>query len=382
MRILDSTTATGTSSRPTVAVVDLDAIRHNVRTLRPPGAEVMAVVKANGYGHGDVAVAGAALDAGASWLGVALVEEGIRLRHAGLDAPILVLTEFPPGSETEALAAGLTPSLYSEMGLRGVAEAARRLGAEPGVHVKVDTGMHRVGLAPESIEAFLAALSQSGLKLEGLWTHFATSEELDDPFAHRQLQRFTAVVEGVRTAGFEPRYLHAANSAAIMARPETHFDLVRLGIAMYGLSPGPQLFGLADLRPAMAWKSAVSMVKRVGAGERLSYGRRYRLERESTVATVPVGYADGYSRRLSGGGEVLINGVRLPVAGTVTMDQILVDCGGEAVQVGDEVALMGRQGSEEITADELASKMGTINYEVVCGVSERVPRRYTNAGTG
>jgi alanine racemase len=364
--------------RPTVAVVDLDAIRHNVRTLKPEGAEVMAVVKANGYGHGSVQVARAALAAGARWLGVALVEEGIELHDSGIRGRILVLSEFPPGSEKEALSAGLIPTLYTEEGLRRLTKAAASLGRPVGVHVKVDTGMHRVGLDPDRVVPFVARLFDSGLDFEGLWTHFAKAEETNDSFTTRQLDRFDAVATRLRDARMIPRYRHAANSAATMSCPEAHLDLVRLGIAMYGLSPGPDLLAEADwkLESAMSWKSAVSMVKRVPAGEAVSYGQRYTLVDPANVATVPVGYADGYSRLLSGKAQVLIRGRRYPVAGTITMDHVMVDCGEDRVEEGDEVVLIGQQGSDRITANDLAAWIGTISYEIVCGVSERVPREY------
>ena len=365
--------------RPTVAVVDLDAVRHNVRALMPERAAIMAVVKANGYGHGAVPVGSAALEGGAEWLGVALVEEGIALRDGGIEAPVLVLTEFPPGSERDALDANLTPTVYTREGLARLAAAAK--GRSIGAHVKVDTGMHRVGLPPEEGMPFLEAVAAAGLRVEGLWTHFAKSEELADPFTSVQVERFGAVVEAARAAGLKP-LVHAANSAAAMARPDTHFDLVRLGLATYGLCPGPELLDRATalaLRPALSWRSAVTMVKRVARGERISYGQRYRLEREATVATVPVGYADGYGRRSSGKAQVLIRGRRYPVAGTVTMDHLMVDCGDDPVEPGDDVLLIGRQGDEEVTADDLASWIGTVNYEIVCGLSERVPREYVGA---
>lgn len=368
--------------RPTVAEVDLDAIRHNVRALKPPGAELMAVVKANGYGHGDVPVARAALEAGATWLGVALVEEGMRLREAGIDAPVLVLTEFPPGSEKEALEAGLTPTLYTDAGLEAVGDAARALGRTPGVHVKLDTGMHRVGLHPDRAAAFVARVREAGLELEGLWTHFAASEDPDHPSARRQLAWFLRTVEAVAAAGHRPRYRHAANSGAVIAIPHSHLDLVRAGVAVYGILPGEALAGRVDLRPAMSLRSRVSLVKRVAAGEALSYGLRYRLERESTIATVPVGYADGYLRALSGRARVLIRGRRYPVAGTITMDQLLVDVGDDPVAAGDEVVLFGGQGDARVSAEEVAAWAGTIGYEVVCAVSERVPREYRGIGEG
>jgi alanine racemase len=362
--------------RPTVAVVDLDAIRDNVRVLKPQGAEVMAVVKANGYGHGAAPVARAALEAGATWLGVALVEEGTELRDAGLSAPVLVLTEFPPGSEREALAARLTPTVYTREALARLAHAAGLVQRPVGVHVKIDTGMHRAGLPPEDAAGFLVDVRRSGLEIEGLWTHLAVADEPDDPFTQTQLQRFRTVVEGARKAGTVPRYLHAANSAAMLSRPDSHFNLVRPGLAVYGLAPGPRLPGVADLRPALTWRSAVSLTKRVAAGEAISYGQRYRLDRPATIATVPVGYADGFRWALGEGGEVLIRGRRRPVAGSVTMDQIMDSCQDDPVAMGDEVVLIGRQGAEWIRVEELAVRLATIPYEVVCGLSERVPRVY------
>ena len=363
--------------RPTIAEVDLDAIRHNVRLLKPPAAELMAVVKANGYGHGALPVATAALGAGATWLGVALVEEGIALREAGIEAAILMLTEFPPGSEKDALAAGLTPSLYSDQGLDRLAEAAHTFGeAKIGVHVKLDTGMHRVGLEPSEVVPFAKRIEDSGLRIDGVWTHFARAEELDDLSIGKQLTLYTQAIEALAAAGVPVRYRHVANSAATIALPETHFDLVRVGVALYGISPGRAIDGRVALRPAMSLRSQVSLAKRVVAGEGVSYGLRYRLERDSTIATVPVGYADGYARALAERGRVLIKGKRYPIAGTVTMDQLTVDCGDDEVEVGDEVVLFGRQDDEEITADEVASWYGTIGYEVVCAVGDRVLREY------
>jgi alanine racemase len=366
--------------RPTVAQVDLDAVRHNAGLLRPERAELMAVVKANGYGHGAVPVARAALEAGATWLGVALVEEGIRLRDAGIEAPVLVLTEFPPGSEKEALAAGLTPTLYSDRGLAAVAEGARALGRPVAVHLKVDTGMHRVGLHPDRAGPYVDEVLGRGLELEGLWTHFAVSEDPEHPSARAQLARFLEVTDALSGRGIRPRVRHAANSGAVLSLPESHLDLVRAGIALYGVSPGPALDGRLDLRPAMSLRSRVALVKRVAAGEALSYGLRYRLDREATIATVPVGYADGYMRAVSGRAQVLIRGRRYPVAGTITMDQLLVDVGDDPVAAGDEVVLFGEQDGQRITAEEVAGWAGTIGYEIVCAVSERVPREYRGAG--
>jgi len=360
--------------RPTFVRVDLAAIRHNAAVLTPQGVGLMAVVKADAYGHGDVAVARAALEAGASWLGVALVEEGLGLRAAGIDAPILVLSEFPPGSDAEALAAVLTPSLYSPEALARLAGAAP---AGTAVHVKVDTGMHRVGVyPPEVAPAFVDEVVGSGLRLEGLWTHFARSEE-DEGTTRDQLALFRRVVDDVKAAGHVPDLLHAANSGATILHPESHLDLVRTGIALYGVPPGPGVGAALGLRPAMSWHSAVSFVRRLPAGEAISYGHRSRLERDANVATVPVGYADGYPRALSSVADVLIRGRRCRVVGSVTMDQLMADCGDLPVAAGDEVVLLGAQGDESITAEDLATAAGTIAYEIVTRIGRRVPRETT-----
>ena len=364
-----------TAYRPTAVRVDLEAVEHNIRALQPADAALMAVVKADGYGHGAVEVARAALDAGATWLGVALVEEGLALRDAGLRAPILVLSEFPTGSEKDALAADLTPTVYTDRGVQAVADAAGALGRTAAVHVKVDTGMHRVGLhPPEDAAPFVDRVIRAGCDLEGLWTHFARAEE-DELTTRRQLELFHRVIRDVRDHGMAPRIVHAANSAAAILYPEAHFDLVRNGIALYGLDPGGGLGERAGLRPALSWRSEVSAVRTLPAGELVSYGHRYGVA-GGAVATVPVGYADGYRRGLSDSGEVLIRGRRRRVAGTITMDQLLVDCGDGAVEIGDEVVLIGRQGDEEITADELAALCDTINYEIICGIGPRVPREH------
>lgn len=364
--------------RPTVVDVDLAAIRHNVGVLKPAEAELMAVVKADGYGHGAVEVARAALGSGASWAGVALVEEGIELRLAGIDAPILVLSEFPAGSESVALAHGLTPTLCSDAGLERLAGAAR---GRIAVHVKVDTGMHRIGIwPPEDAPAFCRRVIAAGLEVEGVWTHLARSEEDADTTA-TQLERFLACVESVRAAGLEPRWIHASNSGGVLRHPEADLDLVRPGIALYGIPPAPEVGPDRGLRPALTWRSEVAFARRLPAGERLSYGHRYRLASTSWVATVPVGYADGYPRGLSDRADVLIGGRRCRVAGSVTMDQLIVDCGDLEVHQGDEVVLIGRQGPEAVTAWELAAGLGTVAWEIVARIGIRVPRRYPPAGS-
>lgn len=366
--------------RPTVAEIDLGAIRHNVTELGSlvgPGVERLAVVKANAYGHGDVEVARACLDAGATRLGVALVEEGVRLREAGIDAPILVLVEATPEAAKEIVARELTPTLFSLGAAQALNDAASIAGARLNVHVCVDTGMHREGASFEAGAQLVADVARLGsLEVEGLWSHFALGEHEAHPFTVEQIDRFRQLCEEVENLGIDVPVRHLTSSAGIALYPESHFDLVRMGIMIYGLYPHDALRSRCDLRPAMRLVSAVGTARRVPAGEGVSYGLTYSPDKEATIATVLIGYADGYSRLLSNQGDVLIGGRRRRVAGRVTMDQIMVDCGDEDVAVGDEVVLIGKQGDDEITADELAAKIGTINYEIVSTVGPRVPRTY------
>jgi alanine racemase len=369
--------------RPVWAEVDLDAVRANVRTLAELAAPaaLMAVVKADGYGHGAVPVAHAALDAGASWLGVALVEEGAELRDAGIDAPILVLSEPPPAAAPAVVSQGLTPVAYTPVGIEALAKAVahgERTTALP-VHLKVDTGMHRVGCKVDDAHALAESIAgRDELRLEGVLTHLAAADEPDNPYTGQQLERFDGVLSGLRHAGVAFDMVHAANSAGLLAfGDQARFDLVRCGIAVYGVPPAPALTDRVPLRPAMALKARVSHVKTLPAGARLSYGLRYTMPHDGSVATVPVGYADGVPRALSAhGGEVIVRGRRHPIAGTVTMDQLMIDVGDGPVDVGDEVVLLGRDGDAEVTADEWADRLGTINYEIVCSIGRRVPRRY------
>jgi alanine racemase len=365
------------------AEVDLGAIRHNATTLAAlasPG-RLCAVVKANGYGHGAVPVARAALEGGASWLAVALVEEGVELREAGIDARVLLLSEPPLDAMDEVVARDLTPTIYTEAGVDAAAKAVAAAGRDErlSVHVKVDTGMHRVGAPPEAALGLADAVNRRPeLRLAALWTHLAVADEPGNDFTGSQLDRFERVRTALQRRGVLPELVHAANSAGLISHPASRYNFVRCGIAVYGIDPDPALAGLADLRPSMSLRARVSYVKEVPAGHRISYGLRYRFDATSVVATVPIGYADGVPRRLSSlGGEVLVGGRRRPIAGTVTMDQIMVDCGPDAdVAAGDEVVLIGRQGGEQITAQDWANRLDTIAYEVVCGVGPRVPRVY------
>lgn len=364
--------------RPAWAEIDLGAIRRNVGRVRErlaPGARLMAVVKANAYGHGEVEVARAALEAGAASLGVILVDEGLRLRAAGIDAPVLLLHEPPAGRLGEALAADLTPCLFTERGLAALGEAADRAGRTVRAHLKIDTGLNRLGVPTWGLEQFVAALAkEASVELEGVFSHFAFADRPAHAFIDEQVRRFADSLELLAAHGIEPPVRHIANSAAAVSRPDTHFDMVRLGIAMYGLSPGPECEGMIPLEPAMALRAEVAMVKRVPAGEAVSYGHRYRLERDGTIASIPLGYADGWPRALAGNAAVLIGGRRHPAVGTVCMDSFMVDLGDDECAVGDEAVLIGAQGVERITAAEIAAALGTINYEVVTRISHRIPR--------
>lgn len=366
---------------PVWAEVDLGAIRHNVGVLRAtaPGAEVMGVVKGYAYGHGNPASAQAMLQGGASRLGVARVAEALHLRDAGISAPIHVFTEPPPHAAPAMIEHDLTPTVYTHEFAQALSDAAAERNSRVPVHVKLDTGMHRVGLLADDVpDAMRSLQSLPGLEIEGAWSHLAVADVPDHPFTRKQLDLFTDLLQRIEGTGVRLRYRHIANSAAALSLQETHFDLVRPGVACYGLWPSEALTGSADLRPALALKARISMVKVVPAGEALSYGLKYELERRGRVVTVPVGYADGYDRRLSGRADVLIGGVRYRVSGTVCMDQFMVDVGDASVEAGAIVTLVGRDGDDAIWPEELARHIGTINYEVTTRVPSRVPRIYVN----
>jgi alanine racemase len=365
--------------------VDLDAIRANVRALRELAApaELLAVVKANGYGHGAVPVAQAALAAGATWLGVARVDEGEQLRTAGVDAPVMLLSEPAPRVADRVVAQRLTPVVYTEPGIDALAKAVADAGrAEPlAVHLKVDTGMHRVGCSPEEAVALATHVAaRDELVLAGVCTHLAVADEPGNPYTTDQLHRFDTVLDALSARGLRPPLAHAANSAGLLTDPRARYDLVRIGIACYGLPPAPVLADHAGvtLQPALSLRARVTMVKTLPAGARVSYGLRSEVGPSGRVATVPAGYADGVPRNLGlAGGEVLIRGRRRPIVGVVTMDQLLVDLGDAPADVDDEVVLIGRQGNDEVTATEWATRLDTISYEIVTGIGARVPRSYT-----
>jgi alanine racemase len=370
------------------AEIDLDAYRHNVRVLRDMVApsEVWTVVKANAYGHGAVPIARAALEAGATGLCVALTDEGVELRDAGITAPILVFTEQPAEELHTLVHHGITPSVYRTDHVDALAGAVRAAGrTDVDVHVKVDTGMHRSGAEPADVPEVIECIRRHAplLRLAGIFTHYAAADEPGHPANVEQPRRFDELLSALGDLGPEVM-VHAVNSAGALALPDQRRSLVRPGIATYGISPGPQIDQLVgDLRPVMSLKARVSRVHVAAAGDGVSYGHRRVVARPTVVATLPIGYADGVSRRLwntgpdESGIEVLIGGRRCPILGVVTMDQVMVDCGapGETdVAVGDVAVLIGRQGSEQVRAEDWARALGTIGYEVTCAIGSRIPR--------
>jgi alanine racemase len=374
--------------RASHAVVDLDAITANVRALKKLAGtdRFCAVVKADGYGHGSVQVAKAALLGGATHLAVALVEEAIVLRTGGITAPILLLSEPPVGSESEIARHQIIATVYSESAIDRLGVAGAMAGQTVKVHLKVDTGMHRVGCQPsEAVGLAKRIVSTPSILMEGTFTHLAVADEPGRPETASQLARFEQTLSSLREAGIEPGITHAANSAGTIAHPGAWYQMVRCGIAIYGQAPDigldPSQFGV-QLTPAIRVATTVSHVKVVPAGVAASYGLAYNYPVESVVATIPIGYADGIPRRWSSvGGEVLIGGRRRPIGGRITMDQIVINCGPVSeptshVSRGDEVVLIGRQGEAEILAWELAEKLDTIAYEITCGLTARLPRIY------
>ncbi len=366
----------------TWAEIDLDAIAHNVGAYKRhvgPKVEIMAVVKANAYGHGVLPVARAALLAGATRLAVHRAIEGVELRQGGIDAPILVMGYTPPSGAEMVLSWRLTPSLMTSEFTQALSVRAGALGVTVPVHVKVDTGMSRYGLMPSEVSDFLQAIQKlPGLYLEGLFTHFATADWADLTHTRNQLGVFTQVIQAARSAGVEFPVIHAANSAATMRLPEAHFNAVRPGIGLYGLDPSSDWPPVFELRPALALKSLVSRVRQLPAGSGVSYGRTFITQKPTLAALVPVGYGDGYHRILSNRGSVLIRGGRAPILGRVCMDQFVVDVSHiPGVQQDDEVVIVGSQGDERIRAEEVAELAGTINYEVTTSLLPRVARVYT-----
>lgn len=377
--------------RPAWVDVDLAALEHNLAKIRErladSSAKVMAVVKADGYGHGAVGVSKLLETAGVDWLGVALLEEGAEVRRAGVRLPILVLGTARPEKIALYARYRLTPTLSSLAELAHWREWTAGQREPQPVHLKVDTGMSRLGIAVDEVPRALAILRGSpGLRLAGLLSHFGDADDLMSPRNPAQEERFAAVLALLTRAEREGILIHMANSAAALHLPESRFALVRIGIALYGLDPAERpdhplpVRERTDLRPVMAVRARIVQLREVPAGTALSYGGRTVTRRRSRIAVVPVGYADGYAWRLTGKAEALVRGRRVPVAGSVTMDMTLLDVTEAGAELGDEVVLLGRQGDEEITATELAAHAGTISWEILCHLGLRLPRRYVREG--
>ena len=367
----------------TWAEVDLAAIQNNLRQMKAlTGVRVMAMVKANAYGHGLAAVARAAERAGADWLGVVSVAEGLALRSAGVAAPILVLGYTPPPLVAVALGGNLALTVFDWDVAQACSAAGRASGCPARLHVKVDTGMGRLGVAPAEVPAFVSAVGAlAEVQVEGILTHFARADEADDTYTQRQLAQFEEVLQTLIARGQRPPLVHAANSAAAIALPSARYDLVRMGIALYGLAPSADVPCPPEFIPALSWKTIITQVKTLPPGSAISYGGEYVTTGFETLATVAVGYGDGFRRRPRGShytDEVLIHGRRAPVRGRICMDQMVVSVNDvPQARVGDEVVLIGRQGAAGISADEVAQRWGTINYEVTTGIAARVTRLYT-----
>lgn len=367
--------------RPVWSEIDLTAVKKNVEVIKSslkPQVKFCAVVKADAYGHGAVPVAGAVLSAGADRLAVALLSEAVELRQAGFLAPIQVLGYTPPHQARTVAAYNIAQTVYSLEAARALAAAGLESGKPVKIHIKIDTGMGRIGILPESAGDFASAVTNMpGIELEGVFSHFATADAADKTYAKEQYARFEEALKRISTRGIKVPIRHMANSAATLEMPETHLDMVRPGIILYGLWPAAESKRSIELMPAMQLKAQVAHVKTVGAGASISYGRTYTARSERRIATLPIGYADGWTRLLSGKADVFIHGRRAPLVGRICMDQCMVDVSSiPAVETGDTAILFG---IPELPADEVAAVIGTINYELVCMVSKRVPRVYKNS---
>jgi len=363
----------------TWAEIDHEALRFNIQQIRNlvgPRVKILASVKAEGYGHGAVSVSRTALSAGAEWLGVSHVKEALELRSFFPNVPILILSSGMSGHTRLIVRNRLTPVVCSLEIARDLAAAALASGTIANIHVMLDTGMGRIGVWHENSLTFLKRISQiKGIRLEGLASHFAAADDQDSTFTDRQLNGFLKVSEEVREMGIDIPLHHIANSAALIHNRETHLDMVRPGIMLYGVYPDPRSRSLIDLKPVLSLKTRIAYLKTVEPGRTISYGLTYLVKKKTRVATLPIGYGDGFSRAHSSRGEVLIRGQRAPIIGIVTMDQIMVDVGNiDGVAVGDEAVLIGEQGAVRITAEEAAEKIGTISYEVLAQLGKRVSR--------
>lgn len=372
---------TSSSFSPTVAAIDLSALAHNVAQIRrcvPSSCEIIAVVKANAYGHGSVEIAEALQRLGISHFGVATIEEGLTLRTAGIQAPIVMLGALFPLQIPDLVAHGLTPVIHEPTIATALAKQLPSSAQPFGVHLKVETGMGRLGLAPAEFMTMLGSAEFKGpLRVEGLMTHLADADGDDSSFSNEQLSLFRAAVDAVEQAGFKVPLTHAANSAAIVRYPAAHFSAVRPGLMLYGYHTLPSSLTAPELKPILSLSTTVAQVRTLGPGTSVSYNRRFIAKRQTHLAILPIGYADGFNRLLSNRGAVLVRGQRAPVVGSVCMDMTMVDVTEIAgVQIGDQAVAIGQQGALTIGADDIADSLGTIPYEVLCAIGPRVPRHY------
>ena len=369
--------------RDTIVEINLDAVKHNVREFKKrvndENIAMMAAVKANGYGHGAVEVAKAAIGAGVSHLAVAFVDEGIELREAGVTVPILILGYTPEDAVEDAIEYDIMITVYRIEDLKNIDCIAERLQKKARIQIKIDTGMSRIGLQEEEVVPFLQELKKmQNVEVEGIFTHYSTADEVDKTYTLMQKDLFEKAVNIAKDMGIHLPFIHSSNSAGTMELNNEFQNMVRVGIGIYGMYPSNEVnHKTVALQPILTLKSKVAHVKRAKQGRGVSYGNTYVATGEEWVATIPIGYADGFSRQLSSKGYALINGVRVPIIGRVCMDQLMLDVTkAMPVHVGEEVVLYGKQGNEEIAIEEVADILGTINYEVTCMLDRRIPRVY------
>ncbi len=369
------------------AEVDLDALAHNMREVRRltgKGAIVTAVIKADGYGHGAGKIAQTLLENGADRFAVAVLDEGIELRRKGFEVPILVMGFTDRERAKDVISHDLGQAVYSWDLAEALSREATKQGRKAKIHIKIDTGMGRIGLQPEedTIRLIKKISLLPNLEIEGIFTHFAVADTIDKEYTKGQYEKFARICKELEGENINIGIKHCGNSATIIDLPDMHMDMVRAGIMLYGLKPSSDvMLGKLELRQAMSLKVRISHVKEIEVGQSVSYGRKFIAEKKRKIASLPIGYADGYTRMLSGKAEALVHGKRVPVVGRICMDQCMIDVTGiEDVKVGDEAVLFGRQQSEFIHIDELAEKLDTINYEIVCMISKRVPRVYIKGG--
>jgi alanine racemase len=370
--------------RPTTAEINLDVLEYNFTQIRrrvSQGIKILAVVKANAYGHGAVRISSELEHLGVDFLGVATCEEGIELRKASIATPIIVLGGFFKGQSVYAKQYDLIPVIYNLESAKELSQCAHKSNSKVKIHVKIDTGMGRLGILPSETKLFFQHLMKlNTLEIEGIISHLADNNQDNQSgleFTQRQASLFKQQIEELHQMGIHPRYEHLANSAAIIEKHPDFFNLVRPGIMIYGAYPSKKFEQVIDLKPVMSLKTKIISLKKVAKGTSISYGRTFVCKKESIIATLPIGYADGYKRSLSNKGEVLIRERKVPIVGVVCMDLVMVDVTEvPGVSLGDDVVLMGSQGDKKITVEEIAEKTGTISYEVLCGISPRVPRVY------